>query len=571
MSLLRTSTRTKWATLALVGGLVLIVGVFGAILELDRHAHRQKQAELLVAHVEADIIAAQNTPWDADLGSERKPRASVLRHMRSAETHIREILDRLDELTPGARMQRILALQRRNSAILERQLTEVAVGRRARAQVLSDRALVVASQLQQELSLEAKTFGVASTRAYRQAILGTGGLLSGVFVAFALAVALLLRAQKQNAAKGERLQHAQKMEAVGGLAGGVAHDFNNVLTALLGYAELASKRAGHDDTLRSYLDEVVRAGESGQALTAQLLAFSRHDDSPAARPLDVSTVVAETEPLLRRLVSAEIQIELELDRSAPAVAVNRTRLEQILLNLVSNAADAMRGTPGRLTIATRVERGRVVLEATDTGVGMDQATRVRIFEPYYTTKPIGKGTGIGLANVFAAVREAGGEIAVTSKQGVGTTFRLSFPAAGPPDEVAAPVPTVRPPPAAGSGTILVVDDEDPVRRLLDAALRQMGYATIVAADGAEALRVGTERLDEIDLLLTDFRMPGMNGHDLAVALTRLRPGLKVILMSGYRDNATIPPGALPLQKPFSLADLERLVQSLLGGGEEQVA
>jgi CheY-like chemotaxis protein len=212
-----------------------------------------------------------------------------------------------------------------------------------------------------------------------------------------------------------------------------------------------------------------------------------------------------------------------------------------------------------------------VLQVTDTGVGMDDATRARIFEPYFTTKPIGRGTGIGLANVFATVRESGGDISVMTKLGLGTTFRLSFPAAGARAEAGSHAGALPPPPAGGRGTILVLDDEPAVRTLLENVLEARGYTTIVAANGTDGLRIGTARIGEIDLLLTDYRMPGMNGHDLAAALTALRPDLKVISMSGYRDNAILPPGAHGLEKPFTLSDLYALVDSLLGEGDEENA
>jgi signal transduction histidine kinase/CheY-like chemotaxis protein len=549
----------------------MIIGVFAAIVRLDDNADRQTRAQLLVAEVQLELVAAQNIPWDADAVTGDMPASLVRRHLRSAERDNRNQLLALGGIAPQAAMRRMLALHRQNAALLERQLGQVAAGRNARAQQWSDRALAVLSKLQRELRVQADAFSRTAGRTRGQSVAGTAALLFGLYAAFAVAVGTLVRTQRQSAAKSERLQHAQKMEAVGTLAAGVAHDFNNVLTGLLGHAELASERA-KDDRLRSYLDEVIRAGRRGQALTAQLLAFARRGDEAAAVvPLDLSRVVVDTEPMLRRLLSAEIEIELDLDSSAPSVAMNRTSLEQVLLNLVANAADAMEGTTGTLTIATSVDRGRVVLEVSDTGVGMDHATQARIFEPYFTTKPIGRGTGIGLANVFASVREAGGDISVTTKLGLGTTFRLSFPAEGTCVEIEVPAPALPPPPAGGRGTILVLDDEPAVRTLLENVLEMRGYTTIVATNGTDGLRIGTARIDEIDLLLTDYRMPGMNGHDLAAALTALRPDLKVISMSGYRDNAILPHGAHGLEKPFSLTDLYALVDSLLGEGDEENA
>jgi signal transduction histidine kinase/CheY-like chemotaxis protein len=565
------STRTRVATAALAGGLVTVVAVFGAIVRLDANADRQRRGELLVANVQVGLVAAQNIPWDADRVSGVAPAPLVRRDLHTTEKSIRNQLLALGRIAPKPATTRMLALHRRNAALLERQLAQVAAGRNGAAQQVSNRALTVLSKLQRELRLQADAFSRTADRTRRRSIAGAAALLFGLYAAFAIAVLVLVRTQRQSAATTETLQHAQKMEAVGTLAAGVAHDFNNVLTGLLGHAELASERA-QDDRLRSYLDEVVRAGRRGQALTAQLLAFARRGDEAAAvGPLDLSRIVVETEPMLRRLLSAEIELELDLDPSPPATTMNRTSLEQVLVNLVSNAADAMEGTPGTLTISTSADRGRVVLQVSDTGVGMDDATRARIFEPYFTTKPIGRGTGIGLANVFATVRESGGDISVMTKLGVGTTFRLSFPAAGAPAEAGSPAGALPPPPAGGRGTILVLDDEPAVRALLENVLEARGYTTIVAANGTDGLRIGTARIGEIDLLLTDYRMPGMNGHDLATALTALRPDLKVISMSGYRDNAILPPGAHGLEKPFTLSDLYALVDLLLGEGDEENA
>jgi signal transduction histidine kinase len=363
----------------------------------------------------------------------------------------------------------------------------------------------------------------------------------------------------------DQLLQAHKMEAVGSLAGGVAHDFNNILSVVAGYAELAAERAADDEQRRRYLHEIVIGAERGRALTEQLLGFARRGET-APESLDVTRVLAAAEPLLRSLVSADVALELDLDESLPAVYMNRTRLERILLNLAANAGDAMRGRPGTLRLVTRRQGNTVVLEVADTGAGMDAATKARIFEPFFTTKPLGEGPGIGLPTVFAAVRDAHGAIEVESEPGVGTTVRIAFPAE---DTVAStlPAPALPAPRVAGRGTVLVAEDEAAVRALVETALQDDGYNVLVAADGTEGLRVGLAHLDELGLLLTDFRMPGMNGHELAGALRERRPELPVLVMSGYRDSATLLPGARAIPKPFSLADLSRAVHEAFAQGD----
>jgi PAS domain S-box-containing protein len=359
-----------------------------------------------------------------------------------------------------------------------------------------------------------------------------------------------------------QLMRAEKMEAVGTLAGGVSHDFNNVLAALMGYAELARDHAEADETLRSYLDEIVTATQRGRALTAQLLAFARQEQAAEATTLDVNETLSELVPMLRRLVSLAITFDVHLEPSLAPILINRTRLEQILLNLVANAADAIDGKAGTLRIATRMEAGEVVLEVSDTGSGMDEATQRQIFDPFFTTKPAGKGTGIGLSNVYGAVEEAAGHLTVSSEVGVGTTFRIAFTAVDAPTTRVEPARAPKRVSSAG-GTILVVDDEETIGSLLGTYLEQHGYTTLVASNGPQAVELALAYEGDIDLLLTDFRMPGMNGGELATKLLELRPALKVIVMSGDRAKDDIPIDTMIVGKPFALDEMLQLIGATL--------
>lgn len=378
-----------------------------------------------------------------------------------------------------------------------------------------------------------------------------------------------------------QLAQAQRLEAVGLLAGGVAHDFNNLLTVILGYSEVALRSLGQAGPARELIQEVRKAGVRAAALTRQLLAFSRRQVL-APVVLDLNALVSETERMLRRLIGEDIALVTTLDPGLGPVKADPGQLEQVLMNLTVNARDAM-PTGGRLTIETwNVERGPsasphpkglrgpcVLLAVTDTGCGMDEATKARVFEPFFTTKELGKGTGLGLATVYGIVEQSGGTIEVWSEPGRGASFNVYLPRLA--------QETVRSrgshpggsSPPAGTGTVLLVEDEESLRSLGGLALRSAGYTVLEARDGQEALQVCRADAGQIDLLVTDVVMPRMNGRQLADNLARIHPSLKVLYMSGYTDDTVVrhgvgDEGVAFLQKPFTPSVLTRKVYEVLG-------
>jgi PAS domain S-box-containing protein len=378
----------------------------------------------------------------------------------------------------------------------------------------------------------------------------------------------------------EQLRHAQKMEAVGQLAGGIAHDFNNLLTALLGSSSLLLEELPPGHPARVDAEEIQLAGLRASELTGQLLAFGSRQ-ARALQVLELGSVVEQSRKLLERLLGDTITLRCELGAGLAPLKADRGQLEQVLVNLAVNARDAMAGR-GTLTVRTAVVpkeavpadpsqpapvREHLVLSVSDTGCGMDEATRERIFEPFFTTKPHGKGTGLGLASVYGIVHQTGGRIVVRSAPGQGATFDLYFPST---DEAVAPAPA---PPAAiprpdGARTVLVVEDRDDVRRLTCKLLRNFGYLVLEAAGGQEALRIASEHAGSIHLLLTDVVMPGMSGSEVATALSLRRPETRVLYMSGYADDSIVrhgvlEPGVALLAKPFTPESLARKVGEAL--------
>jgi two-component system, cell cycle sensor histidine kinase and response regulator CckA len=379
----------------------------------------------------------------------------------------------------------------------------------------------------------------------------------------------------------EQLRQAQKMEAVGQLAGGVAHDFNNLLTAIGSSADMALEELADQEAVREHLGEIQRATVRAADLTRQLLAFSRRQVLNL-EVVALADVVHEGERMLRRLIGESIRLETAIDRDAPPVRADRTQLAQVLMNLAVNARDAM-PDGGTLTLATghrivrpsdaRRQRGLSpgaysLLVVRDTGAGMDEATRSRIFEPFFTTKERGKGTGLGLSMVYGIVKQTGGYIHVDTAPGRGTAFTIHLPVAPAGLGGAERPPARRRVRSRGTERVLVVEDEDGVRAPVRRILLAHGYRVLEAADGPSALRVAEEQPGKIDLLLTDVVMPGMNGGELARRLRRLRPGIRVVFMSGYSAEAVamhgeLSPGAAFLQKPFSVEELtERLRDAL---------
>ena len=378
----------------------------------------------------------------------------------------------------------------------------------------------------------------------------------------------------------DQLRQAQKMEAVGRLAGGVAHDFNNLLMVIQGHTSLLSERLQEGSAERRSVDQIQKSSERAAALTRQLLAFSRMQVMQP-RVLDLNGVVADTGKMLRRVIGEHIDLILRYDSGLGRVKADPGQIEQVLLNLVVNARDAM-PSGGKVVIETcnlsldeaaarRISSlhpgSYVVLSVSDTGVGMDPETQSHIFEPFFTTKEQGKGTGLGLATVYGIVQQSGGHITVYSQPGQGATFRLYFPRVEEPADRGSGI-RPRPKMPKGSETILLVEDETEVRELAREALRRGGYAVLEASDGANALRVAESFTGLIHLLLTDVVMPKLGGPDLAARLLEMRPGLRVLYMSGYSEfisagHGEIGPLTYFLQKPFSLESLGRKVRDVL--------
>ncbi|MBZ5725162.1 MAG: PAS domain S-box protein [Acidobacteriia bacterium] len=385
----------------------------------------------------------------------------------------------------------------------------------------------------------------------------------------------------------EQLMHAQKMEAVGRLAGGVAHDFNNMLTVIAGYNRMILDELSPLDPLRGYAEEVLKAADRAGALTNQLLSFSRRQIMQP-RVINVNTVIAQTEKMLRRLIGEDIELALGLDAHVGNIKADPNHVEQAIVNLAVNARDAM-PLGGRLTLETgnmhldenyaRTHMGVtpgdfVMIAVSDNGHGMDAETRRRIFEPFFTTKEKGKGTGLGLATVYGMVKQTGGDIWVYSEPGRGTTFKLYFP------RVADPLSENQ----QGDGghtktsateTILVVEDEKAVRDLTVKMLTQMGYTILTAASGAEAIEICHAHPGAISLLLTDVVMPNMSGRQLADVLLASRPAMRVLYLSGYTEDTVVHHGVLDsgvdfLPKPFSREVLSRKLRAVLSRRQASV-
>ena len=380
----------------------------------------------------------------------------------------------------------------------------------------------------------------------------------------------------------EHLRQSQKMEAVGRLAGGVAHDFNNMLTIINGYCDLTLDGLRPFDPIHENVVEIRKAAERAALLTRQLLAFSRKQIL-APRSLNLNEVVTESEKMLHRLIGEDVEIRIVLDPKLGEIMADSSQVEQLIMNLAINARDAM-PQGGLLTLETRnfdldgvdgghapdtpnLTPGRYVMFAiSDTGDGMDAQTKAHVFEPFFTTKEPGRGTGLGLATVYGIVQQSGGHIAVASEPGAGTTFKVYLPRV----EAAVRLPAEKNASAPGCGTetILLVEDEDMVRTLACRILRSCGYNVLEARNGGEGLLMCEQHPGAMHLLLTDVVMPRMSGRELAQRLRSLRPDLKVIFMSGYTDDVVLRHGVLSLdaefiQKPFASADLVARVRAVL--------
>lgn len=388
------------------------------------------------------------------------------------------------------------------------------------------------------------------------------------------------RAEEALRQSEKQFRQAQKMEAVGRLAGGIAHDFNNLLTVIMGYSQVLATELGPQHPLRGKVDETLKAGERAATLIRQLLAFSRKQPLDP-KVLSLTTVVTSLESLLLRLIGEDIRLVTKLDPTNGRLRADQAQLEQVLVNLVVNARDAM-PKGGTLTIETaQVELTRspvyhlnpllpgpyVRLSVKDTGCGMDRRTQSHIFEPFFTTKGEGKGSGLGLSTVFGIVTQCGGAIDVTSRVGHGTRFDLFFPSV---ESDILTTPPIQPSeqPKRGTESILVVEDEPSVRTLVRDELRKLGYRVVEAKNGVEACLLATQQAGSLQLLLTDIVMPGMGGRELAQHLSVIKPDLRTLFMSGYMDDVGIMAGQEEgtssfLQKPFTPEVLACAVRNLL--------
>jgi two-component system, cell cycle sensor histidine kinase and response regulator CckA len=385
-----------------------------------------------------------------------------------------------------------------------------------------------------------------------------------------------IRERKQLEAQ---LRQSQKMEAVGRLAGGVAHDFNNLLTVVTGYSQMLLDKLKPNDPVREDIEEILKAGNRAAGLTSQLLAFGRRQIIQT-QVLDLNRVISNFESMLRRFIVEDIELTTDLASDLGPIRADPGQVEQVLMNLTINARDAMTAG-GKLVIATSnydytgKERNLdlkpgwyVRLTVSDTGAGMNQETQSRLFEPFFTTKELGKGTGLGLSTVYGIVKQHGGDIELSSAPGEGTTFHVYFPrTAGPLRSIETAVEQV--PVGKGCGTVLLVEDEEAVRKLTRDMLVKQGYEVVDACDGVDALRVYALRAKPVDLLLTDVVMPKMGGPELAEKLSALQPGIKVIYLSGYTERVIGEHGILGgsktvlIKKPFSSAELSGKIREVL--------
>jgi two-component system cell cycle sensor histidine kinase/response regulator CckA len=379
----------------------------------------------------------------------------------------------------------------------------------------------------------------------------------------------------------DQFRQAQKMEAVGRLAGGVAHDFNNLLMVISGYTEVLLENTEESNTLRPKMEAIQQAADRATTVTRQLLAFSRKQ-LLELKVVDVNSIVSDMERLLRPLIGENVELVTKLASDLGRTRADAGQIEQVIMNLVVNSKDAM-PNGGRITIATAnvglgddlrrqysyIQPGRyVMLSIGDTGQGMDRETQSRIFEPFFTTKEKGKGTGLGLSTVYGIIKQTGGYIFAQSEVGRGTIFRIYLPRVEEAVEPAHHPQTVQVA-TGGSETVLLVEDEECVRQLVKDTLEGKGYSVLEASHGEAAMKLAAAHQNRIHLLITDVVMPGMSGRELAKHLCQVRPGIKVLFLSGYTEDAIMHQGVLDcgtafLQKPFSLQALSRKVREILG-------
>jgi nitrogen-specific signal transduction histidine kinase len=388
------------------------------------------------------------------------------------------------------------------------------------------------------------------------------------------------RTEQEMAGLQEQLRQSQKMEAVGKLAGGIAHDFNNLLTIIKGYSQLPLIELKEGDLLKRNFVEIQKASDRATELIRQLLAFSRRQILEM-KVLDLNMIIRDLEKMLNRVIGEDIELITFLAEDLGNVKIDKGQMEQVIMNIAVNAREAM-PSGGKLTIETAnveldeeyarnhadVTPGHyVMLSVSDTGVGMTQEVKEHVFEPFFTTKETGKGTGLGLSTVYGIIKQSEGNIWVYSEPGKGTTFKIYLPRVDePPEKIVEKVKSLDLP--RGSETVLVVEDDEEVRKLAVQVLKNQGYKVLEASQGVEAFLICDEHKGSIHLLLADVVMPKMSGRELADRVAELRPGIKVLYMSGYTDNAIVHHGVLEkgvnyIQKPFTVEGLAWKVREVL--------
>ncbi len=393
-----------------------------------------------------------------------------------------------------------------------------------------------------------------------------------------------IRAETEKSKLEAQLRQAQKLESIGRLAGGVAHDFNNLLTVITGYSDFLINQIAPGNPMRPWVDEIRQAAEHAAGLTQQLLAFSRKQVI-APEPLSLNSVVKEAERMLQRLIGEDIELAIRLDPGLEQTLVDRNQIHQVIMNLAVNARDAM-PDGGRLVVETRnvypddkaagehpeaASRRQVVLSVSDTGSGIPDDVLQQIFEPFFTTKEHGKGTGLGLSTVYGIVEQSGGWIDVSSKVGGGTTFKIYLPVLDPTSAIESVKTEQTLDASKGSETVLVLEDNEGVRRLTTTLLRTCGYHVLESASAAEAIQMAERYSGQIHLLLTDVILTDINGKDLSERLRLSRPTLRVLFTSGYSDDVIAPRGVLDptvayIAKPFSRDALLLKIREVLSGG-----
>jgi len=553
---------------------------------------------------EAELVAKDGTmaPYEISssvVGDESGPRARLLiARDISARRYAERALRRSDEAFRAAAEGSFDALillesvrdetgRLQDLRIIDLNRRALKLGRVRRNRVLGRPLREVLSQKTHELLFK-KCERVLETRIpFEEEISPNASEIDAVWlhyqmVALVDGIAVTARDVTERHRLEEELRHSQKMEAVGRLAGGIAHDFNNLLTAINGYGDLLLERVSTDHPLRPDLQEIRRAGERAAALTHQLLAFSRRQVLKPER-LDLNAVIGDLENMLRRLIGEHIEVRTDLAPDLGHVRADRGQIQQVLMNLVVNARDAMEAG-GLLTLETancgdaaqRQQPGapagrHVMLSVSDTGCGMDEETLAHIFEPFFTTKPSGKGTGLGLSTVYGIIQQSGGHLSAHSQPGAGSVFRVFLPRDEKAEESTSSQP-LRTSAAKGRETVLLVEDEPLVGRLAERVLTQAGYTVVYASNGLEARSVFGEHKGAVDILVTDVVMPRMGGPQLAGLLRAEQPDLRVLFLSGYNDGAvfggTVESGTSFLGKPFTAEALSNEVRRLLDGGSE---